>query len=183
MRLAQRTLTRFGAVLLAAVVLSLIVPHAAHAVVATLVQLVNTAAAPAVTQDVSKLASQNVSFSSQLNDANPAPLISRGKDGVSGSAFTVPAGQTLILTSVNFTPDSASNFAPTVLLQDSSNLNSRYGVWWAPAGVTAAGGVSSQFTYPVGIAIQSGITPSLTVSQPGFLGIIGVDLQGYLTSN
>ena len=183
MRLAQRTVTRIGALLLAAGLLSLIVPPAAHAVVATLVQLVNTAAAPAVTQDVSKLASQNMSFTSELDNANPALLISRGKDGVLGSAFTVPAGQTLIITSVNFTPDSASNFAPAVLLQDSSNLNSRYGFWSAPGGVTAAGGVSSQFVYPVGIAIQSGITPSLRVSQPGFSGIITVDLQGYLTSN
>src|SRR5580765_6728162 len=114
MRLAKRTVTGFGALTLAAVLLSLIVPHAAQAVVATLVQVVNTAAAPAVTQDVSKLASQNMSFFSQLVNANPAFLVSRGKNGVLGSTFTVPAGQTLIITSVNFTPDTAFNFAPLV---------------------------------------------------------------------
>jgi hypothetical protein len=181
MKIAKRTLTAFGALTLAAVLLSLIVPHAAQAVVATLVQVVNTAAAPAVTQDVSKLASQNMSFTSSLGlGFLTENLHVRGKDGVFGPAYTVPPGQTLMITSVDFFANSAFNFTPAVTLNDSANIsNSQYAVWGAPP----SSGVSSQFTYPAGIAIQSGITPSLSIAQPGFSGSLIVNLHGYLTSN
>jgi hypothetical protein len=181
MKFVQRTMMGFGGLVLAAVLISLAVPQVAHGLVAALVQVVNTAAAPAITQDVSKLAAQNMSFLSSPNLTDTLHV--RGKDGVLGSPFTVPAGQTLIITSVNFFPDSAFNFAPAVILRDFSNLSSQYAIWWAPAGVTAAGAVSSQFTYPVGIAIQAGITPAVSISQPGFSGILEVELHGYLTSN
>ena len=60
MKITKRTLLGWGAVALAITLLILAAPKAAHAIVATLVQVANTSANPAITQDVSKLASQNV---------------------------------------------------------------------------------------------------------------------------
>jgi hypothetical protein len=182
MKLVQRMLMGFGGIALTATLLSLVAPRAAHALAATLVQVANTAAAPGVTQDVSRLASQNIAFSTTLQTGGLAGQLQVvGKDGVVGSFYTVPAGQTLIITSVDFLPLGAFNFAPVVTLRDFSNQGSSYSLWWAPPGVTAAGAVSSQFTYPAGIAIQSGITPSLTASQ-GWTGNLFIQLRGYLTS-
>lgn len=146
---------------------------------AALVQVVNTAAAPAVSQDVSKLASQNISFlSSPVAFPGSDSLHILGKDGQFNAApYTVPAGQTLIITSVDFFPNSAFSFSPAVALKNSANAASLYGVW------LAASGVSTQFLYPTGIAIQGGTTPAFNISQPTFSGVLNVLVHGYLTSN
>jgi len=62
-------------------------------------------------------------------------------------------------------------------LKNPAIAGSTYGYW------IVAQGVSTQFLYPTGIAIQGGITPALDVSQPTFTGNLVVLLHGYLTSN
>jgi hypothetical protein len=59
----SRLACSFGGTLLAAGVLTIAVPRAAHAVTSALVQITNTIANPAVTQDVSRLAPQAVHLS------------------------------------------------------------------------------------------------------------------------
>jgi hypothetical protein len=100
MRIAKGMLMGLGAMALAVALLTLVVPKAAHAVVATLVQVSNTTANPAITQDVSKLASQNV----QLVCNGPWPAtVSCSQilpDGSSPCPYFIPAGQRLIITTV-----------------------------------------------------------------------------------
>jgi len=154
-------------------------PASTEAAVAASVQVVNTATAPAVSQDVSKLASQNVLFvSNPVPYPNSDSLHLLGKDSqYNPAAYTVPAGQVLIITSVDLVPNSAFSFSPAVVLKNPAIANSFYGLW------IVTQGVSIQFLYPTGIAIQGGITPSLNISQPGFSGELVVLLHGYLTSN
>ena len=112
-RLPKLFLT-YSAAALAAVALLLAAPRAAHAIAAALVQVTNTAASPAIAQDVAKLASQNVLLisnpSSSSGYPNPNPILTSG-NGVlhqmfpngtySASPFVVPAGQNLVVTTVD----------------------------------------------------------------------------------
>src|SRR6201997_5426256 len=91
-----------GAAVLAAV-LTLAAPRAAHAVVAALVQVANTTANPAVTQDTSKAASQIVHLTTLGQSAvSPLSLTALHQyipGGTFGPAYVVPAGQNLVITS------------------------------------------------------------------------------------
>ena len=55
-----KTVSTYGAAAIVAAALLFAGPRAAHAIAAALVQVTNTPANPAVSQDISKLASQNV---------------------------------------------------------------------------------------------------------------------------
>jgi hypothetical protein len=99
MKLAKTTLMGIGATALIALLLTLSAPKAAHAVVAVLVQVTNTAAAPAITQGVPTLASQMVTLrcsGSSCNSMEPG-------GHVSSSPYAVPAGQNLVITHVEIT--------------------------------------------------------------------------------
>ena len=63
MKFLRSLLMGTGGVVLAGLVLALLAPRAVHAVVATAVQVVNTSASPAITQDTSRQASQIVTVS------------------------------------------------------------------------------------------------------------------------
>jgi hypothetical protein len=173
MKLAQRLLMGSGALALIAVLLTLAAPKAARAIAATLVQVNNTAAAPAVSQDVSKLASQNVSLTgdTQVNQET-SPLYAVAADGsVSTSPYTVPAGQTLIITSADLNPNIGVSSYSSVGLGLPSN-SSAFGFW------EVAPGISTQFVYPAGVAIAGGTTPQFLSANP-----LVLRLHGYLTAN
>jgi hypothetical protein len=95
MQFAKRLLMAFGPIALAAMILAVAAPKAVHATVAALVQVVNTAANPAITQDVSKLASLEV----QLN-CSPICYQIFPDAATSASAFSVPAGQSLVISTI-----------------------------------------------------------------------------------
>jgi hypothetical protein len=173
MKLVQRLLMGSGALALTILALMLAAPRAAHAIAATLVQVVNTATNPAVSQDVSKLASQNVSLTgdTQVNQQT-SPLYTVSADGsVSTLPYTVPTGQTLIVTSVDLNPNIGVTSYSSVGLGLPSN-SSAFGFWEvAPA-------ISTQFVYPAGIVIAGGTTPQFLSGNP-----LVLRLHGYLTSN
>ena len=72
MRFAKRLLMAAGAVALTGLMGTMIAPKAAHAVVSTLVQVANTIANPAITQDTSKTAAQLVNPSCDPSGAPPS---------------------------------------------------------------------------------------------------------------
>jgi hypothetical protein len=169
MKITKRTLMGWGAIALAVSLLILAAPKAAHAIVATLVQVANTSANPAITQDVSKLASQNVQI--YCNAAFPATVACTQilPDGSStGAPYVVPTGQRLIITTVQLMAFGADN--PELFVGQGETAR---GVWI----LTAAG--SFQFQYPSGIVFASERTLLFTGgahSGPAYF-------NGYLVSN
>lgn len=98
MRLLKQALTVLGTVVVVAIIAALVVPKTAHAIVATAVQVVNTAATPVpVSSDGRNVVRLNFigqSFSSfsengVMNDANTL------------MPYTVPAGKRLVIDSVS----------------------------------------------------------------------------------
>jgi len=171
MKLWQRILKGSGAFALTAILLPLAAPRAAHAIAATLVQVVNTATNPAVSQDVSKLASQNISLGgfTEVNQST-GPFYSIGVDGsLSPAVYTVPAGQTLIITSVDLIPNLGVTANQEVGLGNSANPSNPtgFGAWDVPPGG------STQFVYPTGIALAGGVTPQLTSNNEVVLRLHG----------
>jgi hypothetical protein len=99
-----KSVLSFGAGALALGILVLTAPHAAHALAATLVQVTNTAASPAVTESTNRLASQQVLLSLPVNGYLDAAvgLVAMHQftlpSGVAPEQYAVPAGQNLVIT-------------------------------------------------------------------------------------
>jgi hypothetical protein len=149
-----------GGTAVAVSLLTFTAPRAAHALAVALVQVTNTAAAPAITQDVSKLASQNVQLLC-LSSFNCTQIL---PDGSSGGPYVVPSGSHLVVTTVQINTTGSTS---TQLEQPGGAR-----VSWT---LNAAG--SFQFQYPSGIVISSGSTLFMNF-QPD-----KTYLTGYLVSN
>src|SRR5580658_8672677 len=142
-RFAKMLVVILGAGLLAAVG-TLFNPRTAHALVAALVQVSNTPAAPAITLDVSRLASQNV----QLVCVGIQNCIQILPDGSSPSpTYVVPTGISLVITTVQI--NTAGSGSAQLNQAGSSGEYTR--VSW-----TFAAGGSFEFQYPSGIVFSSG---------------------------
>jgi hypothetical protein len=150
----------------------LVAPQAARAVAAALVQVTNTAAAPAVTQDVSKLASQSTQLWCPFSFVGCFNF-----PGVS-TAYTVPGGHTLMITSVDFVYQGGTVPAPNfynMYCGPTSTLNSAVGEWQLPGGSGP-----TQYTYPSGFAVPAGCAINVTSSVQSNYDVI---VRGYLTGN
>ncbi len=163
----------FIALACAAALLIVSFPKAAHAVAAALVQITNTADNPAVTQDVSKMASEIVNLG--CTDIACVPVESTG-----GVQYVVPAGKSLVVTAVDI--DSPSG--PVTLYL----LDSPPGSYFLGYKLATYSGISGQvhYAYPSGIVWGSGRSPILGVrTSCGSLCSEGITtyLYGYLTSN
>jgi hypothetical protein len=142
----KRTLMGWGAMALAVTLLILAAPKAAHAIVATLVQVANTSANPAITQDVSKLASQSVELVCLPNVICGQVL----PNGSIVSNYSVPAGSSLIVTTIQMnTILTGINTVQLAQLVAGSSAPVR-GTW------VLNGPGTFEFQYPSGIAIASG---------------------------
>lgn len=172
MRLGKNFLVGIGGVSLVAAFGLIVAPQAAHAVAAALVQVTNTAAAPAVTQDVSKLAAQ----SSQLW----CPFSFVGCFNFPGvsTAYTVPSGHTYMVTSVDFVYEGAgapaANFY-SLYCGSTLTLNDMVGEWQLPGGAGP-----TQYTYPSGFAVPAGCAVNVQSSTSSNYDVI---VRGYLTGN
>jgi hypothetical protein len=150
----------------------LVAPQAAHALAAALVQVTNTAAVPAVTQDVSKLAGQSSQFWCPFSFVGCFSF-----PGVS-TTYTVPSGQHLMITSVDFAYEGsgvpAANFY-TLYCGPTNTLNSMIGEWRL-----AGGSAPTQFIYPSGFAVPAGCAVSVGAGGTNNYDVI---VKGYLTAN
>lgn len=172
MKLAKNFLLGVGGVTVVSVFGLLLAPQGAHALAAALVQVTNTAAAPAVTQDVSKLAAQSSQFWC------PFSFVGCFNFPGTSTAYTVPSGQHLMITSVDFVYEGsgapAANFY-TLYCGPTSTLNSMIGEWRLP-GASAA----TQFTYPSGFAVPAGCAVNVGAGATNNYDVI---VKGYLTGN
>jgi hypothetical protein len=174
MKFVKSILMGTGAVVLAGLILTLLAPKAAHAIVATAVSVVNTAAAPAVTQDVGKLAGQAVQVWCPFSVIGCYPFPT-----FSGPAYTVPAGHSLMVTSVDFVWEGAggtpaSNFY-ALYCGPIFSSTSEVGEWFLPGGTSP-----SQFVYPSGYKISGGCDIGIVFPTTDTYDVI---LRGYLTTN
>jgi hypothetical protein len=143
-------------------------PRTAHALVAALVQVSNTPAAPAITLDVSRLASQNVQLLC-VGIQNCAQIL---PDGTSPAPFyIVPAGSSLVITSVQINTAGAGSVQMT---QGNSSAVSTRAFW------TFAAGGSFEFQYLSGIVISSGSDLSVDGFIPPYEEAF---LTGYLVNS
>ena len=104
----------------------------------------------------------------------PFPCSAYFPDGTStATPFTVPTGQYLVITSIDFTPDLPGAGIDTVQLM----WGGHPGRGWAVSNAS-----TSQLLFPSGMPIGPGSQP-MAVGNPGNLGTVLLNLHGYLTSN
>jgi hypothetical protein len=165
-----------GAAVLAAV-LTLVAPRAVHAAVAALVQVANTIANPAVTQETSRAASQIVHLTTQGKAAvNPAVMTQLHQyitGGTFGPAYVVPAGQNLVITSIEVSVFTAGN--NYLNLYDNTTIGQRE-LWYLPNVGTTQLQFPSGFVYPAGTPVYVYIGGAATTQ-------MFVDVHGYLTAD
>lgn len=163
MNLLRKSVLSFAGVAAAALLLAVTSPRTVHALGEQLVSIANTAAHPAVVEDVPHFPSHIVTLlgfvaSTSYND----PLIQLLPDGTANYFFSVPAGQSLVITSVEVTP--ASNAVTSINLSNSSG--GYYGSWSVAANGTAEFPLNSGIVVPSGTTLYVGgnaVSTSITV--------------------
>ncbi len=155
-------------------------PKAAHALAATFVQVTNTSANPATAEDISKMASQNVLLVTYLNipmaPGGGAFLSQRFPDDtVSTSQFVVPAGQSLVVTTIDVFPGSplVGTTDRVAIGNDSTSLREKF---------TVSNEYSTQLQFPSGFVFAAGNSVEAT-NYAESVGPIIVTVHGYLTTN
>jgi hypothetical protein len=156
----------YGAAALATAALLLATPRAAHAIAATLVQVTNTAAAPAITQGTEKQAAQLVDLVAQTDAAfyNVLP------NGNYIYGYTIPSNQYLVITGVDLSTACSGNYTASLITSGSLQIKSWY----------FSGPNTTHFDYPSGIVLAPGLTPSALFDPAG---CSFMQMHGYLTSN
>jgi hypothetical protein len=177
MKLLKQALAVLGAVVVIAAIAALVTPKTAHALVATMVEVVNTAEKPATTEDISKAASQIVELFCTNSETTPCTVVKSNEGpGAGGPTFTVPAGQNFVITSVDIFADFSS---PSGLGEAQIDLCSTAGCFEREGWIITQPG-EAHFQYPSGIVIAPGSTLSaFFVNASPFSAFI---LRGYLTS-
>lgn len=170
-----KTVLHFGAAALAVGALVIAAPKAAKAIAATLVQVTNTTANPAIVQGTHLQASQivNLSITDDFYLARPgqAPF----------TDYTVPANQSLVITAADIGYYGATG---TCTGQSAVTL------WGGPIGssqvlwvfYTSAPG-PTHMNYNSGIVIPAGVTPHISGGGISCSPHLQVQLSGYLTAN
>ncbi len=162
--------------LLVGLTLPWVAPRAVHAAASELVELTNTAANPAVTRDISKDASQIVHLTTLgkalVNAATMTQLHQYLPGGTFGPPYVVPAGQSLVITSIEASVITAGdNF---LNLYDNTTIGQRE-YWYLPnVGLTQLQ-FPSGFVYPAGSSVYVYIGGQTTTQMV-------VDVHGYLTT-
>ncbi len=155
-------------------------PKAAHALVATLVQVTNTPTNPAVAQSPNTQARQLIELStgSLVAPGSSAynQLVVNQVNGDDTPQYSVPANLFLVITSADVTSTNGGggtcvNPANVSFTQGGPNR----AVW-----LLAAGQGTSHFTYPSGIVFPGGATPYIHANTGCYTY---VQLQGYYTTN
>jgi len=106
----SKSVLSFGAGAFAVIALTLAAPKAAHAIAATLVQVTNTAANPAIAQSPNTQAAQLVYLEAFANPAPCNQCVSSATFGAYlqnanfSNNYSIPAGETLVITAVDILP-------------------------------------------------------------------------------
>jgi hypothetical protein len=166
-----------GCAVVFAAALVLAVPREVHAFASALVQLTNTTANPAVTQDISREASQIVHLTTlgkaNVSNATMTQLHEYFSGGTFGPGYVVPAGQNLVITSIEVSVLTAGD--NYLNLYDNTTTGQRE-YWYLPnVGLT-------QLQFPSGFVYPAGSSVYLYIGGAGTTQMV-VDVHGYLTAN
>jgi hypothetical protein len=174
----SKSVLSFGAGALAVVALMLAAPRAAHAIAATLVQVTNTPANPAIAQSPTTQAAQLLTLELS-RDPIPGsgysyffPVTFAG----AGVDFIVPANQSFVITDIDLTPSGCSSATPGLFL----NSNPTSVLSLTMAFLQVPSGISTHLEYRSGFVFPPGSTPGGSMSQCTETGVF---VHGYLTSN
>jgi hypothetical protein len=143
-------------------------------VAAALVNVTNTAASPAISQGVERMASQNVYLTSNgaIPRASTHTLSQMFPDGTVSAFFTVPSGQSLVVTAVDIWANGGGTYYLDVAQSPFVYRKSFY----APFVGTTQFQYSSGIVFPAGVSLR--IQNSLLSP-----GDVTMTMHGYLTSN
>lgn len=163
----------------AALVLLLITPRAVHALVATLVQVANTTANPAITQDTSKQASQTVTLSCPIYILPALACYSIDQHGIFSfpTQYVVPSSANFVVTGMDYVPLGVGTSSAILAIYDNGTTGSGY-----EEIKLANANNQGQIMFPTGIVLGAGVTPRVSFVGPS-TQIPLVTLHGYLTSN
>jgi hypothetical protein len=173
-----KSVLSFGAGAVALGILVLTAPRAAHAIAATLVQVTNTAADPAITQSANTQASQLVELTLPLNVFlnEAAGLVAMHQflepAGVAAESYVVPTGHSLVITGIDM------NVSPGGI-NFSLFLPWSGGNWGISNALLPAG--FQQIRYSSGIVVPAGAFVNIGAPNGGSAG--DVLIHGYLTLN
>jgi hypothetical protein len=121
-----------------------------------MVEVVNTASSPPVTQDVSKTASHIIELQRDVSPKVTTTPISIAPSGASGGTFTVPSGHSFVITTVEIVPVSLSTgFTTLQLIQNGGTAREN----WQVSNSTSI----TQLQYPSGIVLAAGAQPQLSI--------------------
>jgi hypothetical protein len=172
----RKLLSTLGGIFLAALLVAALAPKAARGVAAVLVQVTNTTSNPVPMIDSFKSASHLVELQcgSTLHSANTCSGIVRG---TFQDPFKVPAGQSLVVTSIVTTaiPSQLDTVQLEVDAQDPISQSDIVLEKYVLSTFT-----TSELQFPSGIVYRSGLTPFFVEfgNTP-----VSVNMHGYLTSN
>jgi hypothetical protein len=172
----SKSVLTFGAGALALGVLMFAAPRAAHALAATLVQVTNTVANPAIAQSPNGQAAQLVQLSNLLALNTGFISFSSVTGNITLPNYAVPANQSLVITAVDLSPIGT---CPSIVEARLSSP-SQQKVWFLPSGVL------THLEYPSGIVLPPASNPLAVFAfggPPNAACTLYWDMHGYLTSN
>lgn len=126
---------QFVAAAILAVVLTLAAPRAVQAVTAVLVTVTNTASSPNINQSIEQLASENVFLVGFAGSGASAFLARESPDGspLPLTPFAAPAGQSLVVTSIEVMPANTQGIYTLQLFNGVSGNSRNYFLKTPPA--------------------------------------------------
>jgi hypothetical protein len=200
MNTLKNRLFQGGAAIAVLGALLLVTPRAAHSLAAAMVEVANTPANPVVTEGVPALASQIVTLVPSGN--GPAGFTSASaftlsslqqwstavsSGEIQGAPYVVPAGQSLVVTSIDLA-EAAKSGTDTVILANSAVPSGQFNV--APLGNWVAtllvpcspGPTTTQYHFSPGLVFSAGQNVWMSYAA-GLQGSVFAEVHGYLTSN
>ena len=181
MELAKKALMFAAAVAIASVLALAVAPRAAHAVAAILVTVTNTEANPVPTADLFRSAAQNVELfctgrSGVVSGVSCGQVNPQTGPPLPGVQYTVPAGQNLVITTIDF---DVVNPAPGITTNALATLDPKTLNYQIREYLAVPNNVTTQFSFPgAGIVIPAGLQHLVAINSGPF-----VVIRGYLTPN
>jgi hypothetical protein len=177
MKLLKQAMAVLGTVMVVAIIAALVTPKTAHAIVATLVEVVNTTANPAITQDTSKQASQILTLYCP-STSSLMPCYQLDEQGVlSTIQYTVPSTSHYVITSIDFEPNGLGTAQNRLAL--TNNYDTTHTYYFIQINNVTNFNIT-QLSF-IGLVIGPTTKPAI-VNQVGF-SEGSIWLHGYLTAN
>jgi hypothetical protein len=180
MKILRRTVIAIGGMTALALVIALAAPKAAHGVVATLVQVVNSPLSPTKPSDLVTILSTGAKCGSSPWFALDQQVNSDG----TLSSFTIPAGQVLIVTGVDWVSreaGSAGHSAEFFLFPSAANINVNFNIVDSLA-VGSSDGRAGASLAVTGVAIKAG-NPCWGLNDISTMGAASAFVHGFLTAD